>query len=155
MGFGFRYTTDWEYVTSEDTTYQVLAAYSRGKIQLRNTVDGSTMDIQYNCLSASFGKGYALTIAESDLTDPSGGVGPVMSDRVFDSFCFPCRGYILNFGGTVGFLRGQWKPGTGGGSLNVYLFGQVPVFAGVRSWGKFRSTTPGVGFGGGLAHFWI
>lgn len=155
MGLGFRYTTDWEYVTSEDTTYQFLASYSSGKVQLKNTVDGSTMDIQYTCLSASFGKGIPLGISESDLTDPSGGYGPVMSNRVFDSLCFPCRGYILTFGGSIGFLRGEWKPGRGGAGLNIFLFGQVPVFAGLRCWGKFRSTAPGGGLGGGLAHFWI
>lgn len=155
MGLGFRYTTDWEYVTSEDTTYQFLGSYSTGKVQLKNTVDGSTMDIRYTCLSASFGKGIPIGYSESTLADPSGGVGPVTSDRVFDSLCFPCRGYILALGGTVGFLHRHPIAGIGGGGLNIFLFGQVPVFAGLRCWGKFRSTTPGGGLGGGLAHFWI
>ena len=41
-----------------------------------------------------------------------------------------------------------------GGGVTVVLFGQIPVFAGIRLWGFGNGALPGVGFTGGLAHFW-
>lgn len=155
----FKYTTDWEYVSSEDTTGSFFASVSTGRVWLKNVSTEETMTLKYRCLSISWSKGLPYGISQSSFKDPSVGDGPVVSNRHFDSFCFPCRGYIFSLGGTLGVFQpadpndpdpNNW---TNGGALNIFIFGVWPVFAALRCRGSFRGTTPGGGLGGGLAVF--
>jgi hypothetical protein len=94
-----------------------------------------------------------MGFSESHFDDPSGGYGPVATNRPFDESCFPCKGYMLSLGGTLGVFDSDGGSG-GGGSWNIYFFGAWP-FAGVRCWGAYHATTPGAGVGGGIAGFGI
>lgn len=146
----FKYTTNWEYETSEDTTGSMFASVSFGRLILRNVVSDERMTIKYRCVSLSLSKGLPIGFSQSHFTDPSKGYGPVASNRYFDSFCFPCRGYILSAGATLGALNEDKGPG--GSSWNIFFFGLWP-FAGLRCWGAYNATTPGGGVGGGMASF--
>ena len=148
----FKYSTDWEYETSEDTTGSFVASVSFGRLILKNVVSGEKMTIKYRCVSASLSKGFPVGFSQSHFTDPSGGYGPVVSNRYFDELCFPCRGYILSMGGTLGVLQADGD--TSGNLWNIFFFGLWP-FAGLRCSGAFRATTPGGGVGGGIASFEI
>ena len=57
----------------------------------------------------------------------------------------------MSMGGTLGVF--QEGGATSGSLLNIFFFGLVPVFAGLRCSGSFRATTPGGGVGGGVARF--
>jgi hypothetical protein len=97
-----------------------------------------------------------LGSAWSRVTDPSGGfenVG-VSPDRYFGFLPFPCRGYMFSVGATTAVIGSILGMDVTGGGVMVVLFGQVPVFAGVRIWGLGRAALPSAGFSGGLAHFW-
>jgi len=146
----FKYTSDWEYETSEDTTGSFLASVSFGRLVLRNVVDDERLTLRYRCVSVGLSKGLPFGLSRAHFTDPSGGYGPVAADRRFDAGCFPCRGYILGMGATVGVFQGEG--GLGGGVMNMFLFGLRP-FAGLRCAGSYRATTPGGGVGAGLAVF--
>jgi hypothetical protein len=146
----FKYSTDWEYDTSEDTTGSFFASVSFGRLVLKNVVNDENMTIKYRCISLSLSKGYPVGISKAAFTDPSGGYGPVVSNKYFDSMCFPCRGYILSLGGTLGVLEADNQ--TSGNVWNIFYFGLHP-FAGLRCSGSFRATTPGAGVGGGIASF--
>ncbi|MGO4713905.1 hypothetical protein [Bradyrhizobium sp. 2TAF24] len=159
----FKYTTDWTYETSEDTSVGLIGTYSTGTVVLSNNATGDEMRISYKALSCSLSKGLPFGITKSHFTDPSGGVGPVCSNRYFDSMCFPCRGYILSAGATFGesgevlakiFDMPPPKPGPNGGGASIFYFGAWP-FAGFRCWGQFTATTPGGGLSAALAGFGI
>ncbi len=86
-----------------------------------------------------------------------GGVGnvSVVQGRDFSEFSFPCRGYILTVGASAAVVGSVLGMDITGGGVTIALFGQLPVFAGVRLWGGGRAVLPGAGFSGGLAHFWL
>jgi hypothetical protein len=157
----FKYSTDWEYETSEDTSIGLIGTYSTGTVILVNS-EGGRMRIKYKALSASMSKGFPVGASKSQLTDPSGGVGPVVSNKYFDSSCFPCKGYILGAGGTFGeagdvlakILHTAPPNGPNGVGVSIFYFGVWP-FAGFRCWGKFTATTPGGGLSAALAGFGI
>ena len=159
----FKYSTDWEYETSEDRSYGLIGTYSTGTVILVNSATGERMRIKYKALAASLSKGLPVGASKSQLTDPSGGVGPVCSNRYFDSFCFPCKGYILSAGGTFGEagdvlakILNTTPPNDGpnGMGVSIFYFGAWP-FAGFRCWGQFTATTPGAGLSAALAGFGI
>ena len=62
---------------------------------------------------------------------------------------------MIGVGASAGILGSILGMDITGGGLTIALFGQVPVFAGVRLWGFGRGALPGAGFTAGLAHFWI
>lgn len=146
----FKYSSNWEYETSEDQTGSFVAAVSFGKIILKNVVDGDRMTIQYRCVSMGLSKGLPFGVSRSQFTDPSVGFGSVVSNNYFGAFDFPCRGYILSAGGTLGVLQSDGA--TSGQLWNIFYFGLSP-FAALRCSGAYRATTPGGGVGGGLAGF--
>jgi hypothetical protein len=146
----FKYTTDWEYETSEDTTGSFFASVSFGKIILKRSSTGEKLAIKYRCVAISLSKGLPIGYAQSQFTDPSGGYGTVCSNKYFDWSCFPCKGYIVSAGNTLGVL--DEGAATNGTSWNIFYFGAWP-FAGIRCWGNYRASTPGGGVGGGIAGF--
>jgi hypothetical protein len=146
----FKYTTEWEFETSEDKTGSIFASVSVGRLVLRSTVSGAKMTIKYTCLSAGLSKGLPVGYAESSFSDPSRGHGPLFSNKYVSSFDFPCKGYILGLGVTLGAFQEGKDPN--GGNMNIFLFGLLP-FAGLRCSGAYHATTPGGGVGGGFASF--
>src|SRR5262249_1433196 len=49
----FKYTTDWEFETSEDTTGSFFGTVTTGRLILRNTVTDERMNIKYRCVALS------------------------------------------------------------------------------------------------------
>jgi hypothetical protein len=159
----FKYTSDWEYETSEDESYSFIGTYSTGTIILHRISDLDVkMRIKYKALAYSFSKGLPVGASKSQFTDPSGGYGPVCSNKAFCDLCFPCKGYILGLGATFGesgdvAAKIMDKPpptGTNGEGLSISYFGAWP-FAGFRCWGQFTATTPGGGVSAAIAGFGI
>ena len=151
--------TPWKVETSEEKAGSLIVGLSFGKIYLVHETTGEKMIVNYRCLSIGLGAGapHSIGYSESKTDDPSGGVGnvSVVQGRDFSDFSFPCRGYILTVGASAGVVGSIMGMDITGGGLTVALFGQLPVFAGVRLWGGGRAVLPGVGFSGGLAHFWL
>ena len=157
----FKYETDWEYETSEDTSYGLIGTVSTGTVVLANSATGEKMRIKYRALSCSLSKGLPIGASKSHFNDPSGGVGPVCSNKYFDSLSFPCKGYILSAGATAGYAGEVAakvlnvpppKEGPNGAGISIFYFGTWP-FAGFRCWGQFTATTPGAGLSAALAGF--
>jgi hypothetical protein len=149
--------TPWKVKTTEETSAGLLVAFASGKIHLIHEDTGELMIISYRSMSLGVGKGPPVGYSTSTTEDPSGGVDnvAVVEGRNFSEFSFPCRGYMIGVGASAGILGSILGMDITGGGLTIALFGQVPVFAGVRLWGFGRGALPGAGFVGGLAHFWI
>lgn len=149
--------TPWKVETTEEKSGSLFIALSFGKIHLIHETSNEKMIISYRCLSLGMGKGPPIGYSESKTSDPSGGVDnvQVVQGRNFSDFSFPCRGYLIGVGASSGIIGSILGMDITGGGLSVALFGQLPVFAGVRLWGFGRGALPGAGFNGGLAHFWI
>lgn len=149
--------TPWKFETSEDKSGSLLLGLSFGKIYLVDEISQEKMIISYRSLNVGMGKGPVVGYSESSTSDPSGAAGnvSVVEGRNFGWFSFPCRGYLIGVGASSGILGSILGMDVTGGGLTMALFGQLPVFAGVRMWGFGRGALPGAGFTGGLAHFWI
>ena len=157
----FKYATDWEYETAEDLSVGLLGTFSSGTVVLVNSTSGDRMKVKYKAFSTSLSKGLPVGASKSHFSDPSGGVGPICSNRYLDSFCFPCGGYILSAGATAGEAGAVLakvlrvpppNEGPNGAAVSIFYFGPWP-FAGFRCWGQFTATTPGAGLGAALARF--
>jgi hypothetical protein len=154
---GMLYRTEWQIVSSEETTGVLLLGVSIGKLYARHESSGDTMTINYRCVSVGNGKGPPAGASWSNTSDPSGqfdNVG-VVPGRFFSPLSFPCRGYMFGAGASSGVVGSALGMDITGGGVTVAIFGILPVFAGVRLWGLGRSALPGVGLTGGLAHFFI
>jgi hypothetical protein len=151
--------TQWKVETTEEKSGSLIVGLAFGKIHFIHETTSEKMIVSYRCLSIGLGAGAPKSIgySESKTTDSSGGVNnvQVVQGRNFDEFQFPCRGYMLGVGASAGIIGSVLGMDITGGGLSVALFGQLPVFAGVRLWGFGRGAFPGAGFSGGLAHFWI
>ncbi len=152
-------STSWKVESSEEKAGSLIVGLSFGKIYLVHDIKKTKMIVNYRCLSIGFGTGapHSIGYSESNTGDPSGGVDnvSVVQGRDFSEFSFPCRGYILTVGASAGVVGSVLGMDITGGGLAMALFGQMPVFAGVRLWGFGRALLPGAGFSGGLAHFWL
>jgi hypothetical protein len=149
--------TPWKFDTSEENSTSLFLSYSSGRIFAHNENDGEEMVINYRCLSIGNGKGPPFGFSLSRKQDPSGGfdnIG-VRPHRYFGPLAFPCRGYMIGVGATSGIVGSILNMDITGGGVTIVLFGQAPVFAGVRIWGGGRALLPGAGFTGGLAHYWV
>ena len=154
---GFLLKTPWKVDTTEEKSGTLFISLSFGTIYLSHETSGEKMTIGYRCLSIGAGKGPPVGANWSNTSDPSGGfdnVG-VVSGHSFSEFSFPCRGYMIGVGASSGVVGSILGMDVTGGGLTAALFGQLPVFAGVRLWGFGRGALPGVGMSGGLAHFWL
>lgn len=150
--------TSWRIDTSEETSGSVIISLALGKLYARDEATGEEMTIGYRCLSLGMGKGPPAGAAWSKKTDPSGqfeNIGVVSQGKSFGAFSFPCRGYMIGVGASSGVIGSIFGMDVTGGGITAVLFGQVPVFAGVRLWGLGNGALPGAGFSGGLAHFWV
>ena len=151
--------TPWKVETTEEKAGSLVIGVSFGKIHLTHETTNEKMIVSYRCLMLGLGVGgpKGIGYSESKTSDPSGGVNnvQVVQGRNFDSFQFPCRGYMLGVGASGGIIGSVLGMDITGGGVTVALFGQLPVFAAVRLWGFGRGALPGAGFSGGLAHFWI
>jgi hypothetical protein len=147
--------SNWKYETSEDTTISVIASVSVGRFILKNVVTNETMSIRYRCLAAGFSKGLPVGYTESKLRDESKGTH-IHSLGFFDPSVFPCHGYMIGLGATLGVLDSNPGPPNpdfaNGGGYGVVIFELFP-FARFACQGQFRATTPGAGVSLGLASF--
>ena len=148
----------WKYETSEDSTISVFASVSYGSFVLRNTLSSDeTMTINYKCISAGMSKGLPLGYTSSTLQNESSGTY-VHALGQFTDDIFPCGGWIIGVGATLGVLDSNPEPGvspdtfTNGGSGGVVLFEVFP-FARFACYGEFRATTPGMGCSVGIGYF--
>jgi hypothetical protein len=142
--------TDFEYVTSEEESASFIGTISRGTIRLRDRRDNSNLDIRYRCLSAGSRHGSPVNIANSEFENYSTG-GIVQSNRRFHRGIFPCPGYMVSLGGSIGITQ-TTSNGFGG---SFALFGMLPAFAVVNMAGAYVSALPGIGFSVGIARYWV
>lgn len=147
----FKYTTDWSFETSAERDYSFVGTVAIGKLVLQNSKNDE-IRLKYRCVSLGVSKGLPVGYSESQFSDDSHGVGPVYSNKYFDDLCFPCRGWIIAAGGTMGVFQADNSPN--GEVANIVYFGFWP-FAGLRCYGVYRGTTPGGGVSGGPASFSI
>ena len=148
---GFKYKSEWEYDTSEDTSVSLFASVSWGTLVLQKINNPKAkMRLKYHCVSIGNGKGLPANFSKSTLDFPSYG-NTVVADKIFDEQSFPCRGYILGAG--AGGLLDDGSHGPNAGNVTMFLFGIIPVFAGVRSWGGNYAVLPGAGLSAGIASF--
>lgn len=149
MGF-FKYTTDWDYETSEDTTISVVWSVSYGTIVFRNRVSpDEVLRVRYRCAALGLSKGLPVGLSESTYDNWSGG-SALYSDRYFSpGFHLPCAGFMLGMGGAIGFTDNE----ANGLNATIAIFGMAPMFAGVKMYGASRASLPGAGFSFGLATF--
>lgn len=147
----------WKFETSEEKSGSLFLGLSFGKLYFVNETSNEKMVVSYRSLNVGMGKGPPVGYSESSKTDPSGAASnvSVVEGRNFDYFSFPCRGYLIGVGASSGIIGSILGMDVTGGGLTIALFGQIPVFAGVRMWGFGRAALPGAGFTGGLAHFWL
>src|SRR5579863_5496344 len=124
--------SNWKYETSEDSTISVVASVSVGRFILKNIVSGDKMSIRYRCLSAGFSKGLPVGYTQSKLEDESSGT-LVYSLGSFDENVFPCSGYMIGLGATLGVLDSNPGPAdpafTNGGGYGVVIFELFPFCA--------------------------
>jgi hypothetical protein len=155
---GLMIQTPWKVVTSSEKSGSLIVGLAFGDLYFQNEDDGEELTVHYRCLSLSAGTGApkAIGAAWSKKTDPSGGFDNVGASpgRDFGSHIFPCRGYMFGVGASAAVVGSILGMDVTGGGVTAVLFGQVPVFAGVRMWGLGRAALPGAGISGGLAHFW-
>jgi hypothetical protein len=149
------YRTPWKVDTTEETSGSFFATVAFGALYLSNEDSGETMKIKYRSVSIGAGKGLPVGASWSNKTDPSGGFDnvAVIHGRYFSEFSFPCRGYMIGFGGSAAVVGSILGMDVTGGGLTAVLFGIAPVFAGVRIWGLGRGALPGAGASAGLALF--
>ncbi|MBL8573633.1 MAG: hypothetical protein JNM13_08135 [Hyphomicrobiaceae bacterium] len=147
--------TNWKYETSEDTTASVFLTYSSGIFVLRNTITRDVMRVRYKCLSGSLSKGLPLGVARSTYEMESNG-SAVHALGHFGEHIFPCNGFILGIGATMGVLDSNPGPpdekfanGFGG---SLVLFETIP-FARFACGGQFVASTPGLGISVGVASY--
>jgi hypothetical protein len=149
------YRTPWRVDTTEETSGSFFATVAVGALYLSDEDSGETMKVKYRCVSLGVGKGLPVGANWSKKTDPSGSFDnvAVIPGRNFTEFSFPCRGYMIGFGGSAAVVGSVLGMDVTGGGLTAVLFGIVPVFAGVRIWGLGRGALPGAGASAGLAVF--
>jgi hypothetical protein len=107
-------------------------------------------------VSAGLSKGFPVGYSESSLKNESAGTY-VHALGTFTDDIFPCGGWIIGVGATLGVFDSDSEnnsPDTfsNGGSGGVVLFEVVP-FARFACWGEYRATTPGAGISLGAAYF--
>jgi hypothetical protein len=156
MGISFTDWTPWRFETSEETSVTIGLSGASGALYFKNEDTGEDLKLSYHAVSIGAGKGPSVGAAWSKLSDPSGGFGNVAAvrGRHFGPLSFPCRGYILGFGGSASIapkVVGASDQTAGG--ITIVLFGIWPVFAGVKLWGTANSLLPGVGASAGIASF--
>ena len=148
--------TNWKYETSEDSTVSVLASVSFGKFILRNVISNDTMAVKYKCVAFGASKGLPVGYTESSLKNESAGTY-VHALGYFNEDVFPCGGWIIGVGVTLGVFDSDPEnnsPDTfaNGGSGGVVMFEVIP-FARFACWGEYRATTPGAGITVGVGYF--
>jgi hypothetical protein len=155
---GLMLQSAWKVVTSMEESGSFFIGLAFGKLYFHNEDYGEDLTVHCRCLS--FGTGWGgpkgLGAAWSRVTDPSGGfenVG-VSPGGYFGFLSFPCRGYMFSVGAMTAVVGSIMGMDVTGGGVMVVLFGQVPVFAGIRIWGLGNAALPSAGISGGLAHFW-
>jgi hypothetical protein len=116
------------------------------------------MPIKYKCISAGLSKGLPFGYSSSTLKNESSGTY-VHSQGQFTDDIFPCGGWIVGLGITLGVLDSDPEnnsPDTfsNGGNGGMVLLETIP-FARFFCWGEYRATTPGMGISLGAAYFSI
>lgn len=156
MSISFTDRTPWKFDTSEETSGTIGISGASGALYFINEDTGEDVKISYHAVSIGAGKGPSIGAAWSRKSDPSGGFDNVAAvhGRYFGPLSFPCRGYILGFGGSASIapkVVGATDQTAAG--ITIVLFGIWPVFAGVKLWGLANSILPGAGASAGIATF--
>lgn len=156
MSINFTYVTPWRFETSEEKSATLLISGAIGALYFVNDDTDEHLKVSYRAVSIGAGKGPPVGAAWSKTSDPSGAVGnvAVTPGHGFGPTKFPCRGYILGFGGSASVVPKLFGASdqTAGG-VTIVLFGMWPVFAGVKLWGLGNAVLPGVGASAGFATF--
>src|SRR3954469_3544753 len=101
------YWTPWSLITSEETSYSALASVLMGKLYLVNEHTDEKLTIAYRAVVVGQGKGLPAGLNWSKTSDPSGDVDNVigvLGRRTFGWPAFPCYGYMLGMGASLGVV---------------------------------------------------
>jgi hypothetical protein len=141
--------TGLKYANSEDRTFTALGSFSYGKFYLQNDDGSFIRKVKYKCLGISLSKGIALGFSESTVKSKSSGTDVLTHSGYFSDDFFPCGGYILSLGATLGVLdseTGEHDPSFANGVQQLgVIFGLIP-YAKFTCNGQFAASTPGLGF---------
>ncbi|MFN8178041.1 MAG: hypothetical protein U0167_08935 [bacterium] len=148
--------TSWRLYSSKEKAASIFLSAGYGELYARDD-SGADPDltIYYRFVGLGVGKGPPVSVSWSDTSDPSNGVGNIVarSGYYFGRHMFPCRGYILGFGGSASVLPRIFGTSQSAGSVNVVLFGFPEWHCGGRMWSTGTSLLPGGGAQGYLATF--
>lgn len=152
MDFNFR--TPWVYDTSNEFGASGwIISGAEGTLYFKNENNDDKLVVNYSYMSVGLSKGAAVNIAESLVTDPSGGFCNVraLNPSSFGKRSFPCKGWVVFLGATAGVFQLS-AMSQSGLVLGIFLFGAAP-FAGVPVWGRFNSILPSAGPSAGFCTY--
>jgi hypothetical protein len=147
--------TSWAYDTSyEDCVSIAILNGAAGRLFLKNTDTGASLQVPYKYGSLGTSKGAVFNYAKSIASTPSSGIGNVFTLPWgdFSPDTFPCFGWLLAIGATAGLFAPSFFDNSGKG-LCLWIFGGIPPGAVLLTKGNFDSELPSAGISAGVVDF--
>lgn len=147
--------TTWSYDTSLESSVSVaIANGASGRLFLKNSADGSSLQVPYYYGSLGTSKGAVINYAQSVASTPSGGIGNVYTLPFgdFSADTFPCFGWLVCIGATAGIFAPSFFDNSGK-CVCLWIFGGIPPGAVLLTWGNFDSALPSGGIAAGFVDY--
>lgn len=148
--------TPWAYDTSyEDSNSIMVFTGGGGKLYFLHDDNGQHMSIKYSYGTLGVSKGGVVNVAKSLVSTPSGGWNVQelgVGGRRFNNYAFPSGGLLVTIGASAGIFAPSFFDDAGL-CVCLWIFGAVPPFAAVFSWGRFSSGLPTAGLAAGVVSF--